>query len=349
MSTILFTGIDDHEESIAVKMAKGKEKTEYRGFKKTEKGMRQFHEWVEKKREVGMSVYAGYEAGPCGPGLARLLESWGWECAIIAPHSLKHSRKSRSQKCDSKDAELILDALRGHVLAGSKLSRCWLPDEQQRDDRELERYRIGLGEQISQVKNRINGLCRRYGYRRPANIKSPWTRAHITWLRQIIEQLYTYAGKSLAWELDNLVYLKKQQQEIDREIKDLSQEIRYRKMINALVQEHGVGILTAMVITAELGDFNRFSNRQQVGAYVGLVPSQHDTGKTTRKGRITRCGPWRIRKVLNQAAWSIVKSKRGKEYMWYLQARERIGTKKAIVGMMRKLAIRLWHIGTEVA
>ena len=349
MGKYLFVGIDDHEESIAVKKAKGKEKSKYRTFKKNEYGMKKLQDWVESDREIGMVVYAGYEAGPCGPGLARLLEEWGWECSIIAPHSIKHSRKSRSQKCDSKDAELILDALRSHVLAGSKLSLCWLPNDQQRDDRELERYRISLGEQITQIKNRINGLCRRYGYKRPEEIQTAWTRAHIAWLRQIQGGLGMYAGKSLSWELENLSFLQKQQKEVDREIKALSKADRYRRIIDALVQEYGVGILTAMVITAELGEFSRFNNRQQVGAYVGLVPSQHDTGKTIRKGRITRCGPWRIRKVLNQAVWSIVKSKRGKQYEWYREVRERIGTKKAIVGMMRRLAVRLWHIGVEVA
>jgi transposase len=349
MNTALFLGIDDHEESIAVKLAKGKEKPKYRTFFKTESGLLKLREWVEKVRGPGMRVISGYEAGPCGPGLSRLLESWGWECSIIAPHSLKHSRKSRSQKCDSKDAELILEAIRSHVLAGSRLSRCWLPDDQQRDDRELERYRISLGEQITQIKNRINGLCRRYGYKRPATIKTAWTRAHKVWLERLIDRLGIYAGKSLSWDLSNLLALEQQQKEVDRELKLLSESERYRSRVHALIQEHGVGIVTAMVFLSELGDLERFRNRQQVGAYIGLVPSQHDTGDTIRKGRITRCGPWRVRKVLNQAVWSIVRSGCGHEYRWYQQTRQRIGTKKAIVGMMRKLAIRLWHRGIEAA
>ena len=47
----------------------------------------------------------------------------------------------------------------------------------------------------------------------------------------------------------------------------------------------GVGVLTALVFLTELGDLSRFTNRRQLAAYLGLVPSSYETGKTNdRKG-----------------------------------------------------------------
>jgi len=104
-------------------------------------------------------------------------------------------------------------------------------------------------------------------------------------------------------------------------------------------------VLTAMVFLTEIGDVRRFSSRQQVGSFLGLTPSSFETGEADdRKGHITRQGPGRVRKVLNQAVWSRLRTTP--------QARakfERIATKnpkhkkKAVVALMRDLGIAMWH------
>ena len=53
-------------------------------------------------------------------------------------------------------------------------------------------------------------------------------------------------------------------------------------------------------------------------------------------------GPARVRKVLCQAAWTIVR----KDPVWkarYGPLAQRRGGRKAIVAIMRKLGIELWH------
>jgi transposase len=39
---------------------------------------------------------------------------------------------------------------------------------------------------------------------------------------------------------------------------------------------------------AELGDITRFTNPRQLMAYIGLVPSEHSSGRTRRQGGITK-------------------------------------------------------------
>ena len=80
---------------------------------------------------------------------------------------------------------------------------------------------------------------------------------------------------------------------IEKEAKDLSQKKRYKRICDALLEIKGVGLKTAMTFITEIGDMKRFQNRRQVGAYIGLVPSSHESGESSdRKGRITRNGPY---------------------------------------------------------
>jgi len=48
----------------------------------------------------------------------------------------------------------------------------------------------------------------------------------------------------------------------------------------------------------------RFQNRKQLMAYLGLIPSEHSSGKTVRRGPITKTGNSHVRRVLIEAAWT---------------------------------------------
>jgi transposase len=43
-------------------------------------------------------------------------------------------------------------------------------------------------------------------------------------------------------------------------------------------------------VVAEVGDFRRFANARQLMAYLGLVPSEHSSGASVRRGGITKAG-----------------------------------------------------------
>ena len=50
----------------------------------------------------------------------------------------------------------------------------------------------------------------------------------------------------------------------------------------------GVALVVAVTVVAEVGDFRRFANARQLMAYLGLVPSEHSSGTSIRRGGITR-------------------------------------------------------------
>ena len=136
-----------------------------------------------------------------------------------------------------------------------------------------------------------------------------------------------------------------EQNKLDRAIKALSQTDRYRTACDELRKLPGVGLLTAMTFLTEMGDLERFHNRREVAAYLGLCPSSFESGETNdRKGRITRQGPARLRKMLCQAAWvSLRHCEESSAAFHRVKGGKSTRTKKALVAIMRRLAIKMWH------
>jgi transposase len=58
-----------------------------------------------------------------------------------------------------------------------------------------------------------------------------------------------------------------------------------------------------LTIAAELGEARRVPRASTLMAYVGLVPSEHSSGGTRRRGGITKTGHAHLRRVLIEAAW----------------------------------------------
>src|SRR6202022_3845034 len=66
----------------------------------------------------------------------------------------------------------------------------------------------------------------------------------------------------------------------------------------------GRALVNAATLIAELGDLSRFANPRQLMAYLGLVPSEHSSGASIRRGGITKAGNAAARRLLIEAPWS---------------------------------------------
>lgn len=53
----------------------------------------------------------------------------------------------------------------------------------------------------------------------------------------------------------------------------------------------GIALINAVALVTEAGGFTRFSNPRQLMAYSGLVPGERSSGKTVRRGGITKTAP----------------------------------------------------------
>jgi len=354
MGKCIFSGCDLHDKTLVLKVAVDDGALESRQFANTASGRGEMIAWFAQRASAlgGASVYFVYEASGQGFGLYDELTASGIRCFVVPPTHVAKSVQQQKTKTDRKDAEALVELLRGHVLAGNKMPQVWIPDAQTRDDREVVRARGDVAAKIAGVKRQIQTLLKRNGLTRPEGLGVSWTRGYRAWLACLCEEegdqpFGVRAG--LGTLVRQLTALEEERGTLDEAVKTVSQGPRYDKASQALCQQRGVGLLTAMTFLTELGDLSRFVNRRQVGAYLGLTPSCAETGETSdRKGRITRQGPSRVRRALCQAAHAWLRGSR-RETAFYarLVARNPRHKQKAVVASMRRLGIRLWRIGRQ--
>ena len=300
----------------------------------------------------GCEAHAVYEASSCGFELYDEMSARGWHMGVVAPSHLAKSARNRKSKTDLRDAEDLWSRLVAAREAGAALPTVWIPPQGVREDRELVRRRLVLGERLSQVKNSIVSLLQIHKVRRPEDMKTKWTKTHLSWLKSLCGS-GGGVGDPVKWALESnlreLEFLLQEEERLQEKLEGMAQEPRHRAQAEEIMKVPGVATLTAMTFLTELGDVKRFKNRRQLANYLGLTPSSYESGEATdRKGHITRQGPARIRKVLNQAAWCLVRCRPDVRRHFGRLALRR-GTKKALVAEMRRLGIELWHRAVAVA
>lgn len=347
MDKFIMVGCDLHDRSMLLKIAADRGPADKRSWTNDPDGRRSMIADL-KRRAASLGarrIVFAYEASGLGFTLHDELTAAGIECHVLAPTRIERSIKHRSRKTDERDAQRILEILRGWLLAGNELPEVWIPDTQTRDDREITRARLDVADKLSACKNQVRCLLKRNNA--PKSAVNAWTDDYYVWLDHLAKSVLAKgAGVLLSSLLRQLEALESEQIELTRAVVELSRTERYAKRCAALVQkEAGVGVLTAMVFLTEMGDLRRFSNRQQVGSFLGLTPNSDESGEADdRKGHISRQGSGRIRKVLNQAVWSRVRSDdRASAKFDRVADKNPKHRKKAVVALMRDLGISMWH------
>jgi transposase len=353
MRKVIMIGCDLHEESMILKIAEDRHVPETRTVKNTAAGRATMVGDLRRRAQAagGARVIFAYEASGQGVGLYDQLTAAGIECYVLAPTKIARSPRGQKEKTDEKDALDLLELLRGHVLAGNRLPTVWIPDGQTRDDRELVRMRLDVGEKITALKAQVQSLLKRSGLRRGPGLGKGWTRAFRSWLQWELTAKDSPLGiggqAALASLLRQLAFLEEEAERLDKQVVALAWSPRYEARMRAVTKLSGVGVLTAIVFLTELGDLSRFANRRQIGAYLGLAPSSQESGEQSdRKGHITHQGSPRVRKVLCQAAWTRVRCNEQEKAIYErIKAKHPKKKKIAVVASMRRLAVRMWHLG----
>jgi len=74
--------------------------------------------------------------------------------------------------------------------------------------------------------------------------------------------------------------------------------------VKTLQSLRGLSLITATITVAELGDIARFRHPKELMAYLSLVPSEHSSGESIKRGSITKTGNSHARRVLVESAWT---------------------------------------------
>jgi transposase len=195
----------------------------------------------------------------------------------------------RKQKTDTRDALHILD-----LLIQNRFPRIWLPSAAERDVRQLVRHRHKLVRFRTSVMNQLQalamgqGLCLR---------KKLWT----TVGRQKLESLTLdpWASRRRRDLLALLDQLDPWIEELDRAV---ITEAESRPAAVCLMQQAGVGPVTALAFALTVGPVSRFPKSKKLVSYLGLNPSEESSGGRQRLGAISKQGNTMMRCLLVEAA-----------------------------------------------
>lgn len=287
--------------------------------------------WIREQVEAGVKVHSCYEAGPCGYGLHRILESMGVENLVIVPQ--RWDTGGQRVKTDKRDARELVDRLDRYLRGNKKVfAVVKVPSPEQEQTRCVARQRGAILKERNRCVVRGHGMMLVQGVQAPSN----WWRPG---------RWEEFGGKLPGWLREQVALWQKKAVEFEKEVAALNKEITVQTSGKMLPK--GLGSLTAALLGAEVLDWNRFKNRRQVASYTGLCPGEHSSGERRRQGSITKHGNPRIRHHLVEAIWRLEKWQPDyppiKKLLAAGAGRSR---KRMAVAASRRLAIDLWRIET---
>ena len=128
-----------------------------------------------------------------------------------------------------------------------------------------------------------------------------WTGKHDVWLRT---QTFDQPGRVLAFDAayEAMLLTSGRRDRLDVAITTMALDSEFTDVVHRLSCLRGVSTLTAFGLAVEVGDWHRFSGNT-IGAYLGLVPTEHSSGASRSLGSITKTGNSHARRLLVEAAW----------------------------------------------
>jgi transposase len=296
MPPIIYLGLDVHKESITIAVLPSDAATPTR-LERLPYDLKKLHRCLTRLAAFG-ELRACYEASGAGYVLHRAITSWGHHCDIIAS-ALIPTKPGERRKHDKRDAANL-----ARLYRAGELTAIRIPSEAEERVREIVRCRETLQREILRSRHYLVKLLFRRGliYRDGAH----WTQRHRTWLAGLQRSGVLTGGEAVAFTeyLALLDYKLARRTELDRQIETLAFSPAYQPTVARLQCFRGISTLGAMVLATEIGDWQRFAKPTQLMASLGLVPTEHSSGTTERRGAITKAGNSRCRHILVQAAWA---------------------------------------------
>jgi transposase len=260
----------------------------------------------------------------------------GHEVVVVNPRRVRLIAES-TLKTDRIDAEILAWLCRQDEAL---LRPVYQRSEGAQDLRTRLRARTSLVRARTALINSVRGTLRSRGYRMSSCIAGRFaSRFYELQLESPLRQM-----------LDPLVEMIAQlSQHIERLEADLVEESEADELLVRLQEVPGVGPLVCLAFVGWVDRPERFSRSRDVGACLGLRPRVRDSGERQWHGAITREGDAEMRRLLVQAAHASLNCRRDSALKrWAEQLAQRVGKRKAVVALARKLAVllhRLWVTG----
>lgn len=294
-----------------------------------------------KKNFPGGNYKSVYEAGFSGFESCRKLNELGVDCIVIHPADVPTSLKEKLQKTDKVDSRKLARSLRAREITAIDV-----PAKKLEADRALVRQRFRLVKDISRTKNRVKSLLFQFGIDIPDRFTSSqsrhWSKIYLNWLKELaIEE------SSLKQVFDNYIQigelLRKELLSLNRQVRELSRQQRYKNDYNLLASVPGISLMTGMTILTQLGDIKRFKRLDDLCNYVGLVPRMYGSGDKIVTGKMVKRGRKELKIMLIESSWQAIR-KDPALMAKFNDLSKRMNKNKAIIRIARKLLNRVRYV-----
>jgi Transposase and inactivated derivatives len=199
----------------------------------------------------------------------------------------------KTDKRDSKRLTLLYRA--------GQLTPVAVPSAGQEAVRDLCRARRAMLTDLGRSQRRVLSLLLRHG--RVFGGRSTWTDAHRRWLAaQRLDE--PAAQLALTHLLGQVTAREAELTGIEAQLWPFAESGRFAEQVARLAAYRGIAQLGALTIAVEVVDWGRFATAAGFMAFVGLVPAEHSTGGTIRRGGITKTGNVHVRRQLVESAWA---------------------------------------------
>jgi transposase len=352
-------GIDVHKKLIVACFRNGK-KAELRKFDTLTSSIKELGNWLlENKCEMVAMESTGAYWKP----IYNILELLDINVMVVNAH---HMKNVPGRKTDAKDAEWIADLLQHGLLKAS-----YIPSKEQREIRDVVRYRKSLIEERAREINRLEKTLEGANIKLSSYVSDLNGVSSRNLLNKAIE------GEVTTDNIEDLIHSSMQEKipvllkamdgvltpiqkklvraildhidDMSRRIKDLDDIIDnemkgYEDAIKKIDELPGIGKRSAEVIIAEIGiDMSRFPTDSHLASWSGLCPGNNESAGKRKSGK-TNKGSKHLKSILIQCAKSAKTNKDSFFYAQYQRLVVRRGANRATVAVAHSMLIAIYHM-----
>jgi len=263
------------------------------------------------------------------------------------------------RKTDVKDSEWICKLFKNGLIEKS-----FIPPESIRFLRDLTRYRRSLSNQLTSAKNRLIKTLESANIKLSSVFSSVWGKTAWNIIKMIAagqdcvdilsaniprnvkatkkEIRKALTGTLQQHHLDLINLMIREIEDLEALIVDIENQIttyleQYEREVNLLKTIPGIGNTSVATIIAEIGiNMNQFPTAQHLTSWAGVAPGNNESAGKQKSTRINP-GNRHLKIILIQVALAAIKDKDSYYYASYKKLAFRIGHKKALVAIARKI------------
>jgi transposase len=358
-------GLDVHKETVVACVQVSQRRRvdkEIRTFKTHTRELLALSDWLQEQKVTHVALES---TGVYWKPIYNVLEGQ-FELLLV---NAQHIKAVPGRKTDVKDAEWLADLLRHGLVRGS-----FVPDREQREVRDLTRYRATLMQDRARQVNRLHKVLQ------DANLKLSSVISDITGIsaREMLQAMLDgqrdvavlaqmargkmrekqaqlqealngrFTGHHAFLVSELLAHIDYLEAAVERLNEQIEERLRpFEADIQRLDAIPGINRATAQVLLAEIGhDWSRFPTDKHLASWAALCPG-HDQSAGRRRSGKTRDGNRWLRQALVEAAQGARHTKQSYFKAQYARIARRRGSNKAIFAVAHSLLVVAYHLITE--